>query len=54
VADHWPRDRRELERLGLDPDDPQHGRGLCASCHGKHTAKTQPGGFNARARSESR
>lgn len=45
VADHWPRSRRELVAAGLDPNDPQHGRGLCASCHGKHTATAQPGGF---------
>jgi len=46
VADHHPRDRRELVRLGLDPDDPDHGRGLCASCHGRHTAAAQPGGWH--------
>ena len=45
VADHHPRDRRELTRLGLNANDPQYGRGLCASCHNKHTAKAQPGGF---------
>ena len=48
VADHWPRDRRQLEDEGLDPNDPAYGRGLCASCHGKHTAKAQPGGWNER------
>lgn len=47
-ADHYPRDRRELERLGLNPNDPQYGRGLCASCHSTHTAHAQPGGWNAR------
>lgn len=47
VADHWPRDRRELVRLGLDADDPQYGRGLCKPCHDRHTATTQPGGWNA-------
>lgn len=47
VADHWPRDRRELVRLGLDADDPRYGRGLCASCHGWHTSKAQPGGWAA-------
>lgn len=39
-ADHYPRTRRELEAAGEDPNDPQHGRGLCASCHGYHTATT--------------
>ena len=48
VADHHPRDKRELRRLGLDDDDPRYGRGLCASCHSKHTAATQPGGWNVR------
>ncbi len=47
VADHHPRDRRELERLGLNPNDPQYGRGLCAPCHGWHTSQAQPGGWNA-------
>lgn len=48
VADHWPIDKRELRRLGLDEHDPKHGRGLCANCHDKHTSKAQPGGWNAR------
>lgn len=48
VADHYPRSRRELVERGLDPDDPQHGRGLCSSCHGRATAQHQPGGWNAR------
>lgn len=48
VADHWPRDRRELVRLGLDPNDPQYGRGLCKACHDQHTATEQPGGWNQR------
>lgn len=46
-ADHWPRDRRELVAAGLDPHDPAYGRGLCASCHSKHTSVAQPGGWNA-------
>jgi 5-methylcytosine-specific restriction protein A len=46
-ADHWPLDRRQLVQQGLDPDDPQHGRGLCGPCHSKHTAAEQPGGWNA-------
>lgn len=48
VADHWPRSRRDLVALGLDPDDPQHGRGLCATHHSQETARLQPGGWNAR------
>lgn len=47
VADHHPRSRRELERLGLDPNDPQYGRGLCKQCHDRHTSRAQPGGWNA-------
>lgn len=47
VADHYPRTRRDLVALGLNPNDPQHGRGLCAPCHNKHTAQTSPGGFRA-------
>lgn len=46
VADHWPRDRRVLVDLGLDPNDPQHGRGLCIPCHSSETAANQPGGWN--------
>lgn len=45
-ADHWPLDRRELVARGLDPNDPKHGRGLCAPCHSSETAHHQPGGFN--------
>lgn len=48
VADHWPLDRRELVARNLDPNDPKHGRGLCASCHGRETARLQPGGWNDR------
>lgn len=47
-ADHHPRDRRELQRLGLNPNDPQHGRGLCGRCHKRETAANYPGGWNAR------
>ncbi|MGY1452661.1 holin [Streptomyces sp. SS8] len=49
VADHWPRSRRELVELGLDPNDPKHGRGLCHPCHGKATAANpqQRGGWYA-------
>jgi 5-methylcytosine-specific restriction protein A len=46
-ADHHPRTKRELRALGLDEHDPAHGRGLCASCHNKHTAATTPGGWHA-------
>ena len=50
VADHWPRSRRELVAAGADPDDPRHGRALCASCHGRETqaAPDQRGGWNQR------
>lgn len=46
VADHWPLSRRELIAQGLDPDDPQHGRGLCKRHHDRETARNQPGGWN--------
>lgn len=46
VADHYPRSRKQLEDLGLNPNDPTHGRGLCHDCHSKQTAQHQPGGFN--------
>lgn len=46
-ADHYPLDRRELVRQGLDPDDPKHGRGLCGRHHKIETARNQPGGWNA-------
>lgn len=46
VADHHPRDRRELVRLGLNPNDPTYGRGLCHTCHSIATAQAQPGGWN--------
>lgn len=48
VADHHPRDKRELQRLGLDDNDPQYGRGLCKTCHDHHTSQAQPGGWAAR------
>lgn len=47
VADHYPRSRRQLAALGLDPNDPQHGRGLCKPCHDAETAARQPGGWHA-------
>jgi 5-methylcytosine-specific restriction protein A len=46
-ADHHPRSRTELIELGLDPNDPQYGRGLCTPCHSKETALHQPGGWNS-------
>lgn len=47
VADHYPRTRRELVRLGLNPNAKEYGRGLCKGCHDKHTAATSPGGWAA-------
>lgn len=47
-ADHWPLSRRQLEQQGLDPDDPDHGRGLCELCHKHETARNQPGGWAVR------
>ncbi|MFD4320122.1 holin [Streptomyces sp. NPDC058548] len=46
-ADHYPLSKRELQARGLDEHDPRRGRGLCASCHSKETARHQPGGWNA-------
>lgn len=48
IADHYPRSRNELIDLGMDPDDPAFGRGLCKSCHDSGTAQRQPGGWNNR------
>jgi 5-methylcytosine-specific restriction protein A len=45
IADHHPTERRDLITMGLNPDDPAHGRGLCKPCHDAHTAHTSPGGF---------
>ena len=42
-ADHHPRTRAELTRLGEDPNDPRHGRGLCSSCHSTETARHDGG-----------
>lgn len=47
-ADHWPLSRKQLVAQGMDPNDPKHGRGLCASHHSQETAAHQPGGWNAR------
>lgn len=43
-ADHHPLTRRQLEAQGLDPNDPKHGRGICASCHSSETA-AHDGGY---------
>ena len=48
VADHYPTERVDLIELGLNPNDPKYGRGLCKPCHDKHTAETTPGGWNKR------
>jgi 5-methylcytosine-specific restriction protein A len=48
IADHYPLGRDELVEQGLDPDDPQYGRGLCRSCDSSQTAERQPGGWNNR------
>lgn len=52
VADHFPLSRRELIAWGEpNPDAPKHLRSLCVVCHNRETAKRQPGGFAAEARS---
>lgn len=49
VADHYPDTKADLVARGVPDPDAQHRlRGICASCHGKHTATTTPGGWNAR------
>ena len=50
VADHHPLSRRELVERGLNPNAPEHGRGLCAPCHGRETQANpdQRGGWNRR------
>jgi 5-methylcytosine-specific restriction protein A len=48
VADHHPLSRRDLVAQGLDPDDPDRGRGVCKRCHDSETAAHQPGGWNQR------
>lgn len=40
VADHAPLERRELVERGLDPNCPDFGQALCASCHNSKTDKT--------------
>lgn len=46
VADHYPRSRKELISLNLNPNNPAYGRGLCATCHNQETARNQPGGWH--------
>lgn len=53
VADHHPHTRRELVELGLNPNDPTRGRGLCKLCHDRWTAQTSPGGWAASQSSQS-
>lgn len=48
VADHYPIDRVDLVELGMNANDPAHGRGLCKRDHDQHTAATKPGGWNVR------
>lgn len=43
-ADHFPHTRTQLAAAGENPNDPQWGRGLCHSCHARHTA-THDGGY---------
>jgi len=47
TADHYPIERRDLVRLGKDPNAPTAGRGLCKACHDRSTGLTAPGGYNA-------
>lgn len=52
VADHFPASRRELAAKGVpNPDASKHLRPLCVACHNRETARQQPGGFAAEARS---
>lgn len=46
VADHYPMERTELIDAGLNPNDPQHGRGLCTECHNRWTAQSHPAGWH--------
>jgi 5-methylcytosine-specific restriction protein A len=47
VADHYPLTRKELVERGMDPNNPDAGRGLCKPCHDRYTAISSPGGWNA-------
>lgn len=44
-ADHFPLDLRALLAAGLNPNDPDHGRGLCRPCHSKETMRLGQGGW---------
>lgn len=49
VADHHPRERKDLVAAGVpDPDAPHRMRGICGGCHNRKTGATVPGGWNAR------
>lgn len=48
IADHYPLGRDELVHQGLDPNNPDAGRGLCRPCDSTQTAHRQPGGWNQR------
>lgn len=48
IADHYPHERVDLITMGLDPNDPRYGRGLCKGCHDATTARRKPGGWNRR------
>jgi 5-methylcytosine-specific restriction protein A len=41
VADHYPLSRKELVAGHLDPNDPEHGRGLCKPCHDSYSGSTK-------------
>jgi 5-methylcytosine-specific restriction protein A len=43
VADHYPLSHAELVASGMDPYDPENGRGLCAPCHNRWTGKSTGG-----------
>jgi 5-methylcytosine-specific restriction protein A len=45
IADHYPTSRVDLIAGGLDPNDPQYGRGLCKTDHDRHTARSHPAGW---------
>lgn len=46
IADHWPLSRRQLVAKGLDPNDPDRGRGLCDPCDRVDKSRRQPGGWH--------
>lgn len=46
VADHHPDTKADLVAQGVRDVDALHRlRGLCGSCHSRHTARTTPGGW---------